>query len=182
MWTSVHEGSSPSADTTLREQSARPTSSATRCSGPSICRRPEWRPSCGARGGCGRDRAVCGGDVRGTHDARGVRPRPALAASGRGRAALPGHLLDAVGEAVIATDLDGVVRHVNPAAERLCGWAVRQVRGTAIVELNVLEHSSVQAHSIMAQGPSPAELVRQVRGAPIRRHDLPCPGDDLPLL
>lgn len=31
-------------------------------------------------------------------------------------------LLEAVGEAVIATDLDGRVRYTNPAAERLFGW------------------------------------------------------------
>ena len=60
-------------------------------------------------------------------------------------------LLDAVGEAVIATDLDGRVVHWNPAAERLYGWSRDEVMGRDIVELNVPEQARDQAAQITAQ-------------------------------
>ena len=54
-------------------------------------------------------------------------------------------LLEAVGEAVIATDLEGTVRYWNPAAERLYGWPAADVVGHNIVELNVAEGTEQQA-------------------------------------
>ena len=39
------------------------------------------------------------------------------------------HLLDAVGQAVIATDPDGRVRYMNVAAEALTGWTLDEARG-----------------------------------------------------
>ena len=38
-------------------------------------------------------------------------------------------LLDAVGSAVIATDLDGIVQYWNPAAEKLYGWPSSEAIG-----------------------------------------------------
>lgn len=43
-------------------------------------------------------------------------------------------LLDAVGEAVIATDLDGVIQYWNRSAERLYGWTADEVRGRSIID------------------------------------------------
>jgi len=60
-------------------------------------------------------------------------------------------LLDAVGEAVIATDLDGTVRYWNPAAERMYGWPATQVLNRPIMELNVPGEAAVQAEQIMSE-------------------------------
>ena len=60
-------------------------------------------------------------------------------------------LLDAVGEAVIATDLDGTVVYWNPAAERLYGWDNDETLGRDIAELSVAEPTREQAAEIMAQ-------------------------------
>ncbi|MEX2618983.1 MAG: EAL domain-containing protein [Egibacteraceae bacterium] len=60
-------------------------------------------------------------------------------------------LLEAVGDAVIATDLTGLVRYVNPAAERLYGWSEQQVLGRAITELTVPDGAAARAEEIMSQ-------------------------------
>ena len=60
-------------------------------------------------------------------------------------------LLDAVGEAVIATDLEGTVVYWNPAAEQLYGWATSDVLGRAIGELTIAEPTQAQAAEIMQQ-------------------------------
>ncbi len=49
-------------------------------------------------------------------------------------------LLGAVGEAVIATDLDGTVRYWNEAAERLYGWSANEVLGRPITDVTVPTH------------------------------------------
>ncbi|HEX7719375.1 MAG TPA: PAS domain S-box protein, partial [Woeseiaceae bacterium] len=49
-------------------------------------------------------------------------------------------LLGAVGEAVIATDLDGTVRYWNKAAERLYGWSANEVLGRPITNVTVPTH------------------------------------------
>ena len=38
-------------------------------------------------------------------------------------------------DAMILTDALGVIRSVNPAAERLCGWSTNELTGMAIDEL-----------------------------------------------
>jgi PAS domain S-box-containing protein len=48
---------------------------------------------------------------------------------------LQARLLDEVDTAVIAMDLDGVVTHWNAAAERMYGWAAREVIGRAVATL-----------------------------------------------
>ena len=59
-------------------------------------------------------------------------------------------LLESVGDAVIATDLDGVVRYANPAAERLYGWFEQEALDRPITELNVPSPSAEQAQEILA--------------------------------
>ncbi len=58
-------------------------------------------------------------------------------------------LLDAVGDAVIATDPDGLVRYWNPAAEQLYGWRAAEVLGRPIGEVNVPTQSHAQAEAVM---------------------------------
>jgi len=60
-------------------------------------------------------------------------------------------LLDAAGEAVIATDLDGTVVYWNPAAEGLYGWRKDEAVGRDIVDLTVAEPTREQAAEILAQ-------------------------------
>ena len=60
-------------------------------------------------------------------------------------------LLEAVGDAVVATDLDGIVRYANPAAERLYGWSEEQMLGTAVTELMMPDFSAEQAQKLLAE-------------------------------
>ena len=48
---------------------------------------------------------------------------------------LQAHLLDAVGQAVIATDLDGTIRYWNRAAEALYGWPAAEVLDSNVAAL-----------------------------------------------
>ena len=59
------------------------------------------------------------------------------------------HLLDAVGQAVIATDLPGAVLYWNHAAEELYGWTAHEALGRNIMELTPSEASREQAAEIM---------------------------------
>ncbi len=61
----------------------------------------------------------------------------------------PGRLLDALGHAVIATDLEGTVRYWGPAAEDLYGWTAAEALGRKIAELTVPELSQDMAAEIM---------------------------------
>lgn len=45
--------------------------------------------------------------------------------------------LAALGHAVIATDLDGIVLHWNPAAEQMYGWTAEEATGRPIASLSV---------------------------------------------
>ena len=51
------------------------------------------------------------------------------------------HLLDAVGQAIIATDLQGKILYWNRCAEQLYGWSEREAMGRAVHELLVPEES-----------------------------------------
>ena len=53
------------------------------------------------------------------------------------RIEIQARMLDTVGEAVIATDLDGVVRYWNRGAEQLYGWSSAEVQGRNAIELLV---------------------------------------------
>ncbi|NBC15678.1 MAG: PAS domain S-box protein [Bacteroidetes bacterium] len=58
-------------------------------------------------------------------------------------------LLDAVGQAVIATDLDGTVTFWNQAAEDLYGWSSDDALGRSIMELTPASVSQEQAAAVM---------------------------------
>jgi PAS domain S-box-containing protein len=62
-----------------------------------------------------------------------------------------GHLLDAVGQAVIATDLDGTITYWNDAAEKMYGWPAAAVLGRDIIEVLPARTSRQQAVEIMAR-------------------------------
>ncbi len=60
------------------------------------------------------------------------------------------HLLDAVGQAVIYTDLDGTILSWNRAAELLYGWLAAEVISANIVDVTPVVSSREQAADIMA--------------------------------
>lgn len=62
----------------------------------------------------------------------------------------PGEVLACLGQAVIATDLDGVVFYWNAAAENLYGWTAHEAIGTNIGALTVPDISAAAAEEIMA--------------------------------
>lgn len=61
------------------------------------------------------------------------------------------HLLSAVGQAVIATRLDGAVVYWNHAAEALYGWTEAEAIGQSILDLTPSQMSQAQAVEIMEQ-------------------------------
>lgn len=61
------------------------------------------------------------------------------------------HLLDAVEQAVIVTDLEGGVVYWNPCAERLYGWSAEEAMGRTTVDLIVSEQARQYDAEIMAQ-------------------------------
>ena len=61
------------------------------------------------------------------------------------------HLLSVVGNAVIATDMQGQVTYWNPAAEKLYGWSAGEALGRQIVELTPANQTREQAQEIMSQ-------------------------------
>jgi diguanylate cyclase (GGDEF)-like protein/PAS domain S-box-containing protein len=60
-------------------------------------------------------------------------------------------LLDSVGQAVIATDVGGIVIYWNGAAERLYGWTAQEAVGRSIVELTPAPQSVEEAAGIFAE-------------------------------
>ena len=74
------------------------------------------------------------------------RPEPTLRAEPLER---PARLLDAVGHAVIATDLAGAVQYWNHAAERLYGWTADEVMGRDITALTCAPLSEADGRAIM---------------------------------
>jgi PAS domain S-box-containing protein len=63
--------------------------------------------------------------------------------------AFQARLLDAVEQAVIATDLTGAITYWNRFAERLYGWTAQEVMGRNIVEVTPAQESAQQATEIM---------------------------------
>jgi PAS domain S-box-containing protein len=61
------------------------------------------------------------------------------------------HLLDAVEQAVIVTDLEGHVVYWNPFAERLYGWSADEAMGRTTVDLIAPEQSRQHVAEIMAR-------------------------------
>ena len=60
-------------------------------------------------------------------------------------------LLDAVGQAIIATDLQGRIIYWNRAAEELYGWSTEEVMGRPIVEVTPSEELLERAEEIMVE-------------------------------
>lgn len=60
-------------------------------------------------------------------------------------------LLDSVAEAVIATDVGGIVIYWNHAAERLYGWTAQEAVGQPIFELTPAPQSEEEATTIFAE-------------------------------
>ena len=64
---------------------------------------------------------------------------------------LQAHLLDAVGEAVIATDLNGVVIYWGPGAEELYGWSSQEAETRRIMDLIPTVQGSYDAAAVMGR-------------------------------
>jgi len=60
-------------------------------------------------------------------------------------------LLDCVGQAVIATDVAGIVIYWNGAAERMYGWTAQEALGRSVIELTPAPQSVEEATSIFAE-------------------------------
>ncbi len=61
-------------------------------------------------------------------------------------------MLDQIGQAVIATDLDGIVIYANRFAGQLYGWmSLAEMRGSDVLDLTAAEPSRAQAAEIMAE-------------------------------
>ncbi|MBA2602329.1 MAG: PAS domain S-box protein, partial [Acidobacteria bacterium] len=60
------------------------------------------------------------------------------------------HMLDQIGQAVIATDAGGRVTYANRFAGELYGWAPGEMLGRAIMEVTVPQATLNQGHEIMA--------------------------------
>jgi PAS domain S-box-containing protein len=60
-------------------------------------------------------------------------------------------LLDAVGQGIIATNVDGTVRYWNRFAEQLYGWKREEALGRPILDLIAADISLQQGQAIMAQ-------------------------------
>ncbi len=77
-------------------------------------------------------------------------------------------LLGAVGQAVVATDLQRRVISWNGAAERLYGWRAEEVLGRPIADLAIATHSAARAEGIYAKLAAGEAWSDQV---PMRRRD-----------
>ena len=60
-------------------------------------------------------------------------------------------LLDAIGQAVIATDTQGKIIYWNRAAENLYGWSAREVMGRTILEVTLAEEMAERGQEIMSE-------------------------------
>src|SRR5918995_1414427 len=60
-------------------------------------------------------------------------------------------LLDAIGQAIIATDLQGRIVYWNRAAEELYGWSTEEVMGRPVVEVTPPEELLERAEEIMSE-------------------------------
>src|SRR5664279_5712108 len=100
----------------------------------------------------------------------GVRPgrSSAMAETGTALRIEPSDQLAAIGQAVITTDLDGVVLYWNPAAQDLYGWTPQEAIGRNIASLTVPEVAQQVAADIMV---ALREGVPWSGGFPVRRKD-----------
>jgi PAS domain S-box-containing protein len=54
-------------------------------------------------------------------------------------------VLDSLGEAVVTADPGGAIAHMNPPAERLTGWRLREARGQPLVSVIQLRDAQTRA-------------------------------------
>ncbi len=64
---------------------------------------------------------------------------------------IPAKVLELVDQAVIVTDVAGLVTYMNPSAERLYGWGPGEALGHDVLEVNVPEIQRERASQIMAE-------------------------------
>ena len=62
---------------------------------------------------------------------------------------LQAHMLNTIGQAVIATDRDGLITYANRFVENLYGWTPAEVRGRNILEVTVPTLGNAQAAAIL---------------------------------
>ena len=53
--------------------------------------------------------------------------------------------LQSIGDAVIATDAEGLITRMNPVAERMTGWRLQEARGWPLAEVFRIVHSDTRA-------------------------------------
>lgn len=79
----------------------------------------------------------------------------AARAEGPTEARFHAHLLDAVDQAVVATDLEGIIRYWSRSAERLYGWSATEVLGRCILDVELRDASfeeGLQIISMLREG------------------------------
>jgi PAS domain S-box-containing protein len=59
------------------------------------------------------------------------------------------NLLNTIGQAVVAIDLDGIITYWNTAAEKIYGWTKDETIGKSVMELELIDHLDEQASQIM---------------------------------
>ena len=89
-------------------------------------------------------------------------------------------LLNAVGQAIIATDAAGIITYLNRATENLYGWRAEEAEGRNILDVTTPQVSQTQATEIMAQlsqgGSWSGDFLVQHRDGrvfPVQVHDSP---------
>jgi PAS domain S-box-containing protein len=60
-------------------------------------------------------------------------------------------LLEAVGQSVVATDLEGNVLYWNTAAEEIYGWSSEEALGRSLRDLTVCEDSLQRAEGVVSE-------------------------------
>lgn len=68
--------------------------------------------------------------------------------------------LNSIGDAVIATDAEGMVSRMNPTAELLTGWPLQEARGRPLRDIFPIVHTRTRAPA-----PDPVEQVKSQRQA-----------------
>jgi diguanylate cyclase (GGDEF)-like protein/PAS domain S-box-containing protein len=81
--------------------------------------------------------------------------------------------LHAIGDAVITTDASGVIKYLNPIAEQLTGWPVKEALGQPIEKVfNVVdEHSRKPAENLVSRCLLNGKTSRLAEHAVLIRHD-----------
>jgi PAS domain S-box-containing protein len=77
---------------------------------------------------------------------RTARPKPLRV----GAHEIPGRILDLLQQAIIVTDLDGIVSFMNPFAQSLYGWSAIEAVGRNVIDVTVPDLSRDQAIEIMS--------------------------------